>query len=269
MPFSLDEVLARVRSVLRRPTDLPATRAPLRFADLELDLDAHESAAAASSSSYADRVQPPPAVPREPAPVLTRSQSSIACGATTSRATATSSISTSATFGASSIRYGPPLLRTVRASATCCASTSDVRFGSRLDPRHGRRGGPSRSVAADVVAYVALARSSSSPRRAGSRHRGHRAPRCHESRTRIRRPSRDFVREPWPNTAYALYDASGALLRPGSPRSEDKSRCPDPVLPDLVRPSHASSLVARLAAGDRRDSGPADVRRLRLSRHEQ
>jgi two-component system OmpR family response regulator len=40
-PFSLEEVVARVRSVLRRGTVIgdPAT---LRFADLELDLDAHE-----------------------------------------------------------------------------------------------------------------------------------------------------------------------------------------------------------------------------------
>ena len=40
-PFSLEEVVVRVRSVLRRAR--PATdRGPLRFADIELDDDAHE-----------------------------------------------------------------------------------------------------------------------------------------------------------------------------------------------------------------------------------
>jgi two-component system OmpR family response regulator len=40
-PFSLEEVIARVRSVLRR-ADAAGDRATLRFADLELDPDAHE-----------------------------------------------------------------------------------------------------------------------------------------------------------------------------------------------------------------------------------
>jgi two-component system OmpR family response regulator len=40
-PFSLEEVIARVRSVLRRGAALD-DRATLRFADVELDLDAHE-----------------------------------------------------------------------------------------------------------------------------------------------------------------------------------------------------------------------------------
>ncbi len=40
-PFSLEEVIARVRSVLRRGAALD-DRASLRFADLELDLDAYE-----------------------------------------------------------------------------------------------------------------------------------------------------------------------------------------------------------------------------------
>jgi two-component system OmpR family response regulator len=40
-PFSLEEVVARVRSVLRR-TRPASDRAPLRFADIELDDDAHE-----------------------------------------------------------------------------------------------------------------------------------------------------------------------------------------------------------------------------------
>lgn len=40
-PFSLEEVVARVRTVLRR-TQPPSDRAPLRYADLELDDDTHE-----------------------------------------------------------------------------------------------------------------------------------------------------------------------------------------------------------------------------------
>ena len=40
-PFSLEEVVARVRSVLRRGAAVD-DRATLRFADVELDLDAHE-----------------------------------------------------------------------------------------------------------------------------------------------------------------------------------------------------------------------------------
>src|SRR5690348_15832669 len=40
-PFSLEEVIARVRSALRRGAALD-DRATLRFADVELDLDAHE-----------------------------------------------------------------------------------------------------------------------------------------------------------------------------------------------------------------------------------
>ena len=40
-PFSLEEVIARVRSVLRRGAAVD-DRAILRFADVELDLDAHE-----------------------------------------------------------------------------------------------------------------------------------------------------------------------------------------------------------------------------------
>jgi len=40
-PFSLEEVVARVRTVLRR-TRPPSDRAPLRYADLELDDDTHE-----------------------------------------------------------------------------------------------------------------------------------------------------------------------------------------------------------------------------------
>ncbi|MGO1165223.1 MAG: response regulator transcription factor [Janibacter sp.] len=41
-PFSLEEVIARIRVILRRTTDVPSTESVLRFADLELDDDAHE-----------------------------------------------------------------------------------------------------------------------------------------------------------------------------------------------------------------------------------
>src|SRR5204863_2760711 len=41
-PFSLDELLARVRSVLRRTTNNGEVPNRLRFADLEMDLDTYE-----------------------------------------------------------------------------------------------------------------------------------------------------------------------------------------------------------------------------------
>ena len=42
-PFSLDEVLARIRAVLRRSRTVPADQAPrLTFADIELDEESHE-----------------------------------------------------------------------------------------------------------------------------------------------------------------------------------------------------------------------------------
>lgn len=41
-PFSLEEVVARIRAVLRRTHPIPVDDAVLRFADLELDDDSHE-----------------------------------------------------------------------------------------------------------------------------------------------------------------------------------------------------------------------------------
>lgn len=41
-PFSLEEVVARIRAVLRRTHPMPVDDAVLRFADLELDDDSHE-----------------------------------------------------------------------------------------------------------------------------------------------------------------------------------------------------------------------------------
>ncbi|WP_435202253.1 response regulator transcription factor [Janibacter sp. GS2] len=41
-PFSLEEVIARIRVILRRTQDVPSAESVLRFADLELDDDAHE-----------------------------------------------------------------------------------------------------------------------------------------------------------------------------------------------------------------------------------
>jgi len=41
-PFSLDEVLARIRAVLRRSSGAPETGSRLAVADLELDEDSHE-----------------------------------------------------------------------------------------------------------------------------------------------------------------------------------------------------------------------------------
>lgn len=42
-PFSLEEVVARIRSILRRTARDPEERAVLRYADLELDEDLHEA----------------------------------------------------------------------------------------------------------------------------------------------------------------------------------------------------------------------------------
>jgi two-component system OmpR family response regulator len=41
-PFSLEEVIARIRAVLRRTTGVGSTSSRLTFADLELDADTHE-----------------------------------------------------------------------------------------------------------------------------------------------------------------------------------------------------------------------------------
>lgn len=41
-PFSLEEVIARIRVVLRRTRDVPMAESVLRFADLELDEEGHE-----------------------------------------------------------------------------------------------------------------------------------------------------------------------------------------------------------------------------------
>ncbi|MGO4131151.1 response regulator transcription factor [Janibacter sp. RAF20_2_2] len=41
-PFSLEEVIARIRVILRRTQDAPSADAVLQFADLELDDEAHE-----------------------------------------------------------------------------------------------------------------------------------------------------------------------------------------------------------------------------------
>ena len=68
-PFSLEEVVARIRAVLRRAgLGARPTSALLRFADLELDEDAHEvRRAGVRGRADADRVQPaalPHAQPR-------------------------------------------------------------------------------------------------------------------------------------------------------------------------------------------------------------
>ena len=41
-PFSLEEVIARIRVILRRTQDVPSAESVLRFADVELDDEAHE-----------------------------------------------------------------------------------------------------------------------------------------------------------------------------------------------------------------------------------
>ena len=41
-PFSLEEVIARIRVILRRTQDVPSAESVLRFADVGLDDDAHE-----------------------------------------------------------------------------------------------------------------------------------------------------------------------------------------------------------------------------------
>lgn len=41
-PFSLEEVIARIRVILRRTQDVPSAESVLHFADLELDDEGHE-----------------------------------------------------------------------------------------------------------------------------------------------------------------------------------------------------------------------------------
>ena len=48
-PFSLEEVIARIRVILRRTQDAPSAESVLRFADLELDDEAHEVRRAGTS----------------------------------------------------------------------------------------------------------------------------------------------------------------------------------------------------------------------------
>ena len=67
-PFSLDEVVARIRAVLRRTQPMQADDAVIRVDDLELDDDAHEVAAAASDRAVPHRIQAPALPHAEPQP---------------------------------------------------------------------------------------------------------------------------------------------------------------------------------------------------------
>ena len=61
-PFSLEEVIARIRAVLRRTSGEPGEPTPrLTFADLELDEESHEVwAGRPAGPAFADRVQAAP-----------------------------------------------------------------------------------------------------------------------------------------------------------------------------------------------------------------
>ena len=68
-PFSLEEVIARVRVVLRRTGTIPAPTRRLAFADLEMDEDAYRVWRAGDPDRpVADRVQAAPLLPAQPRP---------------------------------------------------------------------------------------------------------------------------------------------------------------------------------------------------------
>ena len=108
-PFGLEEVVARIRAILRRTMGSEEDDAFLRVGDLVIDEDAHEvtragvpidlsppnSSSCATSSSTRGASSP-------------RCRSSTTCGNTTGTAKSPSSNPTSPTCGASSPSRGPP-----------------------------------------------------------------------------------------------------------------------------------------------------------------
>ncbi len=115
-PFSLEEVVARVRVILRRAGIDPAANSRLEFADLEMDEDAYRVwRAGRARRAVADRVQAAALLPAEPrSGAVARRRSSITSGSTTSVAAPTWSRPTCPTCARSSTGSGPPLIQTVR-----------------------------------------------------------------------------------------------------------------------------------------------------------
>ena len=107
-PFSLEEVVARIRAVLRRTRGEVDDASSLKFEDLELDEDSHEVSRARARRS----TSPPPSSSccatscSTPTGCCPRPRSSTTCGTTTSGARAESSSPTSPTCGARSTSTG-------------------------------------------------------------------------------------------------------------------------------------------------------------------
>ena len=105
-PFSLEELVARIRTILRRTGQAAPSRSRLVFEDLELDEDTRE-VTRGGRADRADRHRVPAAAlpDAQPAPRAdARARSSTTCGTTTSAATPACSRPTSATCARSSTR---------------------------------------------------------------------------------------------------------------------------------------------------------------------
>ena len=90
-PFALAEIVARVHAILRRIGSEPEDEGILRFADIEMDENAHEVTRAGQPIPLdGDRVQPAPLLPAQSRATCCPSpRSSTTCGTTTSAGTAT------------------------------------------------------------------------------------------------------------------------------------------------------------------------------------
>ena len=108
-PFSLEELIARIRAVLRRAGGIEAAAGRLRFEDLEMDEDTHEVwRGGRAGRADPDRVQPAPVPARRTrGACCRRARSSITSGSTTSAATPRSSRPTSATCARRSTSSSP------------------------------------------------------------------------------------------------------------------------------------------------------------------
>ena len=104
-PFSLEELIARVRALLRRAGVVEAQSSLLAFADLQLDDDAHEvTRAGALIELTATEYRLLRYLMLNPRLVLSRRSCSSTSGTTTSAATRACSRPTSATYARSSTR---------------------------------------------------------------------------------------------------------------------------------------------------------------------
>ena len=147
-PFALEELLARVRALLRRVgLERRATRCCASPTSSSTRSRHEVAPRRAADRADPHRVPAARAVPAPPAPgAHPRGRSSSACGATTSARPRTRSRSTSATCAAR------PRRRASRGCCTPCAAsaTSCGHRGHELPPAH-RRCSPRRAVAVAVV----------------------------------------------------------------------------------------------------------------------